>query len=39
METNAEKATEKLVAALDERSWKLRIRAQAAEKYTGVEVG
>jgi carbon-monoxide dehydrogenase catalytic subunit len=38
-ETNAEKAVEKLVSALDERSWKLRVRAQAVEKYSEVEVG
>lgn len=37
METNAQKATEKLVAALDERNWKLAIRAKAIEKYAQVE--
>ncbi|MDW7740555.1 MAG: anaerobic carbon-monoxide dehydrogenase catalytic subunit [Bacillota bacterium] len=32
-EEDPEKAAEKILAALDERSWKLRIHKQSAEKY------
>lgn len=34
METDYEKGTDKLLAALDERNWKLRIRSEAAAKYS-----
>ncbi len=33
METDYQKGTDKLLAALDERAWKLRIRRLAREKY------
>ena len=37
METDHTKAADKLLAALDERSWKLRIRSQAKKKYAEIE--
>jgi len=37
MDTDYEKGTEKLLAALDSRVWKLRIRSQAAAKYAEKE--
>ena len=37
MDTDYKKGTEKLLAALDERSWKLRIRSKAKQKYAECE--
>lgn len=37
METDHQKAGEKLLAALNERNWKLRIRHEAAAKYSQTE--